>query len=1279
MISNAQTYPVPTVFEDWFTTDGTQNFFYRGKVLTDATGNTYMCGATLNNNGNYDILVSKYSGGLGTAGSLVWSAQYNGNGNGFDAANSLTLDTKGDLYVCGTTYESSADSNNVIVRKYNGTSGTLVWSRQYDFGVNGHDGAVDVVFGDKKIFITGASFNGTNYDVVTISYDTLGNQQWVQRYDYNSLNDGGYKLRVNGKTVVVIGAGQQNLTNIKYLTVRYRTNGTFLNAQTHHGTTNGFSEITDVQVDNANNIYVTGGVVNAGTGYDYMTIKMDSLLNNQWTKTYDANGLNDKAKGMVVDNGGNVYVTGYSGSTAGTDFTTIKYSANGTQLWVQNFNGGGEDTARAIIMDKFKNNLYISGTSFNGSSSDYHTMKYDTTGNQIWEINFNSWQNGNDQVRDMALDSVGGIIVNGQTQGGGILQYNTVRYVEKDVIVPPDTVKLSSSYLYVQNRGQLLNTDTLPVPQIKYYVPNSWPAVYFLDTAISYLFSKIDTSVSTQDTLHRVDMLFISGSNSAYRVRAYDKTPSFTNYFLGHIPDGRTNVPNYKRLLYPDVFPGVDVEFNSNGRGMRHYFIAHPLANPAAILWQYKGATSVFVDGNGTLNIVTSIDTIKQRKAKAFEIDGSGNRTDLGWQPDYYVVGGNIVMFINLGSYNSNNSLGFECDWGNPQFFSASDNLKWCTYYGGSSLDDLQDIKIDKSKNKVACGWTQSVNLPITFGQYQGTNAGQFDALIVKFSKKDSLAYSTYYGGIGDEYNTSLALDSSNNIFITGTTGSPDLPMPLFFPVGAYIVPNRSGPTEDIFVAKFDSLCTILEWATYYGGSTAFERSTNIGVNKVGDIYVVASDIDVNTPFKFKSGAFNDTTKGAGLIIKFNSQFQRKWATRFGTTALGIGAASVDFDASNNVYVTGSVNSANNKFPLTWPGGNAYIDSTCNCVGGTTDGYIVKFNSNDSVVWCTYYGGSNSGIEEGKKIIVDGTHNSLYVLGWTTSTDFPIFHQGGAYIDSIMAGSDKVFILKFDLTTLQRKWATLFGGNGSDNIDDPLLTYNAIKGNGTVDAFGNLYIGSTTTSTNFPTNNPSSLYYKSSNQSISPCIFDAYISSFSPGNTLVWSTYFGGRYHDGVSSLAIVDSTLYVVGPTTTNQGGTNPFPLVNPGSPAYFNSTFGGPVFNCNNATGSTDGFIARFAVTDPVFTGISEQSNNSHNLQLQVYPNPSNDVFTLEFETSEKQKTELGVYDLLGQKIYFENFLSSVGKNKKMIDLKICATGIYFIVIKSSDKIFSKKIIKE
>ena len=82
LILNAQSYAVKTLFEDWRTTGGSQNYFYRAVTKTDGSGNVYVAGATLNGNGNYDMLVQKFNSG----GVLQWTDQYNGAGNKDDGA-----------------------------------------------------------------------------------------------------------------------------------------------------------------------------------------------------------------------------------------------------------------------------------------------------------------------------------------------------------------------------------------------------------------------------------------------------------------------------------------------------------------------------------------------------------------------------------------------------------------------------------------------------------------------------------------------------------------------------------------------------------------------------------------------------------------------------------------------------------------------------------------------------------------------------------------------------------------------------------------------------------------------------------------------------------------------------------------------------------------------------------------------------------------------------------------------------------------------------------------
>jgi uncharacterized delta-60 repeat protein len=199
-----------------------------------------------------------------------------------------------------------------------------------------------------------------------------------------------------------------------------------------NGSGSGDDKAYAITIDKFSNIYVTGYTTNIGTGSDFCTIKYNSNGVQQWVKCYNGPGNgDDKAYAITVDNSSNVIVTGYStGIGSHHDFTTIKYSSSGTQIWVQRYNepGNGDDEAHALAVDD-SGNVYVTGF-IARVVTDWYTIKYRSSdGQYLWGITYDGEGHGEDKAYAIAVDRDGGIYVTGYSAGlNNFSDYTTIRY-----------------------------------------------------------------------------------------------------------------------------------------------------------------------------------------------------------------------------------------------------------------------------------------------------------------------------------------------------------------------------------------------------------------------------------------------------------------------------------------------------------------------------------------------------------------------------------------------------------------------------------------------------------------------------------------------------------------------------------------------------------------------------------------------------------------------------------------------------------------------------------
>ncbi|MFX0084138.1 MAG: SBBP repeat-containing protein [Candidatus Hodarchaeota archaeon] len=382
-----------------------------------------------------------------------------------------------------------------------------------------------------------------------------------------------------------------------------------------------------------------------------------------------------------------------------------------------------------------------------------------------------------------------------------------------------------------------------------------------------------------------------------------------------------------------------------------------------------------------------------------------GRKDDIGKaigidSQDRVVITGNTdsagfpVINAYDSSYNGPTDIYFYGDAFISSFF-PNGTLYWSTYFGGLLSDHGADLVIDSQDNIIITGSTDSSDFPVLNAADPDHN-GNEDAFLAKFSSKGELIWSTFLGDVGYEFGEGVAVDSFDNIYITGGWETS--------PLGSYFL--------EAYVAKY-SPNGALEWIEKVGGSL---REYGMGITIDSQNYVI---ITGNTD----SSDFPNTNEYQGsqqeiFLIKLNQSGGLVWSNVIGGSSDDYGR-SVQTDKDDNLILAGMTVSTD------YPTKNAE-DSFFD---GSIDIIISKFNRNGTMLWSTFLGGNHNDMTG--KIYVDN-QGRIYVSGVTFSMDYPLTNTSQSYL---LSESNQAF-----LTILNPEgfilWSETVGANQGNYISD---------------------------------------------------------------------------------------------------------------------------------------------------------------------------------------------------------------------------------------------------
>jgi hypothetical protein len=738
-------------------------------------------------------------------------------------------------------------------------------------------------------------------------------------------------------------------------------------------------------------------------------------------------------------------------------------------------------------------------------------------------------------------------------------------------------------------------------------------------------------TVKGQPSSGGVVRMRLDGANSSATVSGASPLPGKSSYFIGNDPSKwRRDIPQFARVQYQSVYPGVDLVYYGNQGQLEYDFRVAPAADPNQIAFSFQGASARIVNGDsgdsGDLVLSTANGDVRFHAPHVYQpaapqsaagnASGSAERSVAG---AFRQLAGNKIGFT-IGDYDHSRELVID------------PTLTYSTYLGGSNTESLVRIAVDSSLNIYLAGSTNSTDFPL-FPAGNSSLTGTQNIFISKITPANAsigipeeLVYSIYLGGSGTDSLAGIAVDANNNIYVAGSTNSACTTTNTTscfpttsnaFQTASTVAMNGGFPGTHGFLSLIaatqsttpPSIVYNLSYSTYLAGN-GVDQVTGLAIDTSNQYaYVtgnttssnVASDqnpfpANPNNAYQPQSNAPPDTpgypqffatkinTTGSGPQSLIYSTYFGGGNPASGAIANGGGIA---VDLSGNMYITGTTNMLSLKGPNGEPGFPVLdaqqaclnqVPGTSTCtVSPSTDAFVAKINpaasGMASLVYSTYVGGSSN--DSGLAIAVDSTSNA-YITGATSSTNWVCACDG--FQGQGNGGIGDAFIAKIGNQTVgvyPLNYFTYVGGPSSGASVGNAILVDSVQA---VHVTGNTSGGLTTVDAIQP--GSASSY----NGNVYGGDGDAFVALISTSDGGIgagdYLTYLGGGQQDQGTGIALdIYGTTYVAGNTQSSQSSTPPFPIT---ATAYQNE-LPGPQAAFVSKLGAVSTLVVSYPTTSP------------------------------------------------------------------------------------------------